>query len=91
MKLRAKKGQGAIQLDEAGEFSKGLICLTGGDEGLLAHAFRRGSLKTAAAFLAQLSGIFGKTNLYVELQRHFRREEESRNSGPFTGFGRHRI
>ena len=79
MKLRAKKGQGAIHLDEACEFSKGLICLTGGDEGLLAHAFRRGSLKTAAAFLARLSGIFGKTNLYVELQRHFRREEESRN------------
>src|ERR1051326_1027525 len=79
MKLRAEKGQGAIYLDESREFSDGLICLTGGDEGLFTYALHAGGLKKAAALLAKLTNIFGKTNIYVELQRHFRREEELRN------------
>ena len=79
MKLRAEKGKGAIRLDEAREFSNGLICLTGGDEGLFAHAFRRDGLKAATTLLGELSDIFGRNNLYVELQRHFQREEERRN------------
>jgi len=79
MKLRAEKGQGAVRLDEASEFSEGLICLTGGDEGLFTYALCAGGLKKAAALLAKLTSIFGETNVYVELQRHFQREEECRN------------
>jgi len=78
MKLRSEKGKGAIRLDEAREFSNGLICLTGGDEGLFERALR-GGMTAAAELLDQLSAIFGKHNLYVELQRHFLREEERRN------------
>jgi error-prone DNA polymerase len=79
MKLRSEKGTGAIRLEEAEEFSSGLICLTGGEEGLFAHSLRRGGLKTASAHVERLRGIFGKDNLYIELQRHFLREEERHN------------
>ncbi len=79
MKLRAEKGKGAIRLEEAREFSEGLICLTGGSEGIFAHALRHGGVHAAIALLAQLCAIFDKNNLYVELQRHFQQEEERRN------------
>jgi len=79
MKLRSEKGKGAIRLEEAEEFSSGLICLTGGEEGLFANSLRQGGPKTASALVERLRGIFGRENLYTELQRHFLREEERRN------------
>jgi len=79
MKLRSEKGKGAIDLDEVREFSSGLICLTGGDEGLFERSLHGGGMTAAAALLDKLVAIFGGHNLYVELQRHFHREEERRN------------
>ena len=79
MKLRAEKGKGTVDLEETREFSAGLICLTGGDEGLLAHALRNGGTKAAFILVQQLASIFDRENLYLELQRHFLREEERRN------------
>jgi error-prone DNA polymerase len=79
MKLRAKKGEGAVCADELQEHASGLICLTGGAEGPLAAALRQGGIDEARREIDQLVGIFGPGNVYVELQRHFQREEESRN------------
>jgi error-prone DNA polymerase len=80
MKLRAgKKGEGAVNAQELEEHAEGLICLTGGDEGPLASALAQGGADAARRQLDQLIGIFGPKNIYVELQRHFHREEESRN------------
>jgi error-prone DNA polymerase len=79
MKLRAKKGEGAVTQQELEEHAKGLICLTGGDEGPLAAALEQGGIDEARKTIDQLIGIFGPRNVYVELQRHFHREEESRN------------
>jgi error-prone DNA polymerase len=79
MKLRAKKGEGAVTPQEFEEHAEGLICLTGGDEGPLAAALAQGGIDEAHRRLDQLVGIFGSKNVYVELQRHFHREEESRN------------
>ena len=83
MKLRAPKhakpGEVAASLDELAEHSEGLICLTGGDDGPLAHALRSGGLDEAITTTEKLAGIFGRGNVYAELQRHFNREEESRN------------
>ena len=79
MKLRSKKGQGAIEARELEEFSSGLICLTGGREGPLAHALRAGGKAKARKCLEELCATFGKHNVYVELQRHFSIEEERRN------------
>ena len=79
MKLRAKKGEGSVSVHELEEHANGLICLTGGDEGPLAAALRTGGLDYARRQLDRLIGIFGPNNVYVELQRHFHRDEESRN------------
>jgi error-prone DNA polymerase len=79
MKLRAKKGEGAVTKQELEEHAEGLICLTGGDEGPLAAALAQDGIDEARRQLEDLIGIFGPNNVYVELQRHFHREEESRN------------
>ncbi len=79
MKLRTKKGEGAVCAQELEEHAAGLICLTGGAEGPLAAALQQGGIEEARRQVEQLIGIFGHKNVYVELQRHFQREEESRN------------
>ena len=47
MKLRSKKGEGAVRKDELEEHANGLICLTGGDDGPLATALARGGMDEA--------------------------------------------
>jgi error-prone DNA polymerase len=79
MKLRAKKGEGAVREEELEEHAGGLICLTGGGEGPLAAALQHGGIETARQQVEQLIGLFGRGNVYIELQRHFHREEETRN------------
>ncbi|MGH9730725.1 MAG: PHP domain-containing protein, partial [Candidatus Acidiferrales bacterium] len=79
MKLRARKGEGSVSVEEVAEKSFGLICLTGGEEGPLAHALIHGGITRGMECVKQLCEIFGRQNVCVELQRHFCREEESRN------------
>src|SRR5206468_3114792 len=79
MKLRAKKGEGAVLPQELEEHAEGLICLTGGDEGPLAWALRQGGMEESRRCVDRLIGIFGHKKFYLELQRHFHREEEFRN------------
>jgi error-prone DNA polymerase len=79
MKLRAAKDEGAVETKELESASGGLICLTGGDEGPLAYALRTGGREGARRCLEQLCAVFGRENVYVELQRHFAIEEERRN------------
>jgi error-prone DNA polymerase len=79
MKLRAKKGEGTVREEELEEHAGGLICLTGGADGLLAAALRQGGLDETRRQIERLAGIVGRQNVYVELQRHFHREEEARN------------
>lgn len=89
MKLRvpkhAKPGECAVTPDELAQHAAGLICLTGGSDGPLGenmNAARAGGgqrppLNGAAA--EWLIDIFGKGNVYAELQRHFNRDEEAWN------------
>src|ERR1700691_3450739 len=84
MKLRAKKGEGAVRENELQEHAHGLICLTGGADGPLAAALQQGGMEEARRRVDQLIGIFGPGNVYVELQRHFQREEESCNRAAIT-------
>jgi error-prone DNA polymerase len=86
MKLRARKGQGQVREEELAAQHQGLICLTGGEEGPLAHALSAEPGTAAGEALARaqqsverLCELFGRENVYVELQRHFRRAEEARN------------
>ena len=79
MKLRAPKGEGRVEAEEVAERADGLICLTGGDEGPLAHALSHGGTAAAVECVQQLCRAFGRDNVCVEVQRHFLRDEEARN------------
>jgi error-prone DNA polymerase len=61
------------------DHAAGLVCLTGDEHGPLACALREGGIEAGRALLTHLKAIFGPERLYVELQRHFQREQEQRN------------
>ena len=85
MKMRvpkhAKPGECAVTPDELAEYAEGLVCLTGDHDGPLAKTIHhRDTENTEEAQRAEwLVDVFGKGNVYAELQRHFNREEEARN------------
>jgi error-prone DNA polymerase len=85
MKLRVGRKEGACALEsDFIEHADGLICLTGGEEGPLAAALAEGGPRAAFEAVKRLTEIFGRSNVglpnvYVELQRHFHRDEEYRN------------
>ena len=74
-----EKAEGAATIDDLSRYAGGLICMTGGDEGPLAAALMRGGEAAGREMVEQLTRIFGRENVYVELQRHQEREEEWRN------------
>jgi error-prone DNA polymerase len=71
--------QAIASLDDFSEHAPGLICLTGGDEGPLAHTLAIGGMEAGRSILEQLIAIYGRANVYVELQRHYNRAQEARN------------
>ena len=73
------KAEGAATFNDLEEFSEGLICLTGGEEGPLASALANNGESAASHHLDRLISIYGRNNLYIELQRHNERQQESRN------------
>ena len=79
-KLRtSKKTVATVGLAELQSHAEGLICLTGDEHGPLAHALARDGMTGGRHLLRQLISIFGSQNVYVELQRHADRFQESRN------------
>jgi len=84
MKLRvpkhAKPGECAVTPDELAAHAEGLICLTGGDDGVLRFNQQGDTECVKPQRNAEwLLDVFGKGNVYAELQRHFQRAEEARN------------
>ena len=79
MKLRSKKTEGSVSVEEVKAHAAGLVCLTGGEEGPLAKALWSGGVERGVECVEGLAEIFGRENVYVELQRHHQREEEDRN------------
>ena len=80
LKMREpSKAEGSALLSEIEEFSEGLVCLTGGDEGPLAAALMHGGEEEGRNVVERLVRIFGRENVHVELQRHGQREQEWRN------------
>ncbi len=73
------KAEGAATLDDLAQYSEGLLCLTGGDEGPLATALTAGGEPAARALLEQLTHLYGRDNVVVELQRHQLPDQEARN------------
>lgn len=79
-KLRVPKHTDSFaRFDELEEHAAGLVCLTGDENGPLANALRIGGMDAGRELLKKLKAIFGPRNVYVELQRHFQREQEARN------------
>jgi error-prone DNA polymerase len=79
-KLReTEKGTGTATLEEIAEHAAGLICLTGGEEGVLAASLSNHDHDEARKNVERLTTLFGKKNVYVELQRHCDPAEERRN------------
>ena len=87
----ATKTEGAATLEDIEEFSDGLICFTGGDEGPIAAALAHGEHKDPSSLIDRLSAIFGHGNLYLELQRHQQRDEECRNQSLLHLAASHRL
>src|SRR5262249_23309187 len=83
MKMRvpkhAKPGECAVSLDELAEYSDGLVCVTGDGDGPIANEINHRKHREAERITERLIGIFGRDNVYAELQRHFNRDEEARN------------
>jgi len=73
------KAEGSALTGDFEEYGEGLVCLTGGSEGPLAAALAQGGYDAAEKTVTRLVSIFGPRNVYVEVQRHFDREEEHRN------------
>ncbi len=73
------KAEGAATFDDLAQYSDGLLCLTGGDEGPLAAALTTGGEPAARALLENLIALYGPNNVYVELQRHQLPDQEARN------------
>lgn len=79
MKMRAQKGEATVDARDLEELAPGMICLTGGSTGPLTAALHHGGMEEGRSELQRLVHIFGHNNVYVELQRHFDRQEEAIN------------
>ena len=68
--LEPEAGEAAqVPLERVAEYAQGLICLTGGPEGIVNKLIVQGQMDAAEALLLKLKEVFGD-RLYVELQRH---------------------
>jgi error-prone DNA polymerase len=76
MKLAAPKGAAALALADLEPYAAGLVCLTGGARGPLARRVACGDHAGAVECLDGLVGLFGRSNVFVEVQRQFDREQE---------------
>jgi error-prone DNA polymerase len=70
MKLRAPKGEGELTLEEMDGCTRGLVALVG-------RAALDGRRHGVGGLLDRVVGVFGRDHVYVELERHFRRDEEA--------------
>jgi error-prone DNA polymerase len=91
-KLRtSKKHIATASLAELQTYAEGLICLTGDEKGPLADALTKGNKAGGRSLVQQLISIFGHENVYMELQRHGDRFQESRNQAAIDLAREHRL
>jgi len=78
-KLRGTKTEAPVRMDELADFATGLVALTGDEEGSVRRALARDDGAAALACAGRLAAIFGRENVFVEIQRHLRRGEAREN------------
>lgn len=75
--LRSPKGEGCVRWEELAEYAAGLVALTGDEEGPLVRALNdEDPRQKAGGVLECLRTAFGTGNVFVEIQRHLRREDQ---------------
>ncbi len=79
-KLRGTKTDAPVLWTELAEFAEGLVALTGDEEGPVRRCLAGADPAKATVILSRLQAIFGRENVYVEVQRHLQRGEERLNS-----------
>lgn len=72
MKLNAPKGEGVLTFEELEGHVTGLVALVG-------RSILMGRHSGGRALLDRFVGVFGRKNVYLELQRHHLRDEEHYN------------
>ena len=77
MKLGAAKDEGAFALEDLEGYTGGLVALVG-------RAALMGGRYGVGGLLDRLVGLFGRSNVYVELQRHLLRDEATDNQALVT-------
>jgi error-prone DNA polymerase len=78
-KLRGTKTECSVTWAEVAAHAEGLAALTGDEEGRLRGLIAGEDAAAPPAFLQKLAGIFGRGNVYLEIQRHFLRGEAVHN------------
>ncbi|HWB04726.1 MAG TPA: error-prone DNA polymerase [Verrucomicrobiales bacterium] len=75
-KLRGTKTHAPVYWTDLPEFAGGLVALTGDEEGPVRRALAADDRTGAAGAVDKLVKVFGKENVFIEMQRHLRRGEE---------------
>lgn len=57
--------------DRLRRYSRDLICLTGGNDGPIDHLLVRGEDTEVNSMIARLEDLYGKTNLFIEIERSY--------------------
>lgn len=65
-----KNGFPYLEIEKLSHYTEGLICLTGGTSGALFKYFIKDDLESIRDLLELYVSIFGKENVYVEMQNH---------------------
>jgi error-prone DNA polymerase len=79
MKLRARKNEGHVEEEEVRRQFRGPDLSYRRRRRAAGARAREGGIASGMACVARLAELFGRENVYIELQRHFSREEEARN------------
>jgi error-prone DNA polymerase len=75
-KLRGTKQFAPVHWEDLEEFAPGLAALTGDEEGPVRRALAANDRTGALEAVNKMVRVFGKENVFVEIQRHLRRGEE---------------
>jgi error-prone DNA polymerase len=75
------KGFAALQWRLLSDYQAGLIALSGCARGAIARAVLERKPDKAKQVAERFASIFGKGNFYIELQRHYERDDRRLNAG----------
>src|SRR5262249_42533395 len=79
IKMRALKGEGAATFDDLAEHAAGLVCLTGGDDGLVAARLDAHGADAGRNVLERLAPVYRRLNRSSRIPRPLHLGEEDRN------------